>query len=230
MTVRDVLDAMDYMVWVRVRPCTPGHPDDDIVVWSSDWLSGVEGDPGIPDGLARYLDCTADDLCIEAHEDPERGDEAPMLVVCAYNSTSEEKKEEREGVAADDTVNILDLAREVDRKARETADKLAKFSVRLDEANKTRPRTEVKMADADTRLVTGTRAELMAQNKKLDKIAEQLEVQTRLQEGILRQLYLLCQMTATPSDHLRAKMANSSVEVMRAVRMGEHTVLMEEQP
>lgn len=93
MTVRDVLDAMDDEVWVRVRPCTPGHPDDDLVVWSADWLAGGEDDPGIPDGLARYLDCEADDLCIEMYEDPECGDEAPMLVVCAYNSTSEEKKE-----------------------------------------------------------------------------------------------------------------------------------------
>lgn len=108
MTVRDVLDAMDDEVWVRVRPCTPGHQDDDLVVWSADWLAGGEGDPGIPDGLARYLDCEADDMCIETCEDPEYGDEAPMLVVCAYNSNSAEKKGDNMGETTD---NKPDLAR-----------------------------------------------------------------------------------------------------------------------
>lgn len=57
------------------------------------------------------------------------------------------------------------------------------------------------------------RDELMAQNKKLDKIVEQLEAQTKLQEGIFKQLYLLCQMTSRCSTEGKYEIARKSEEV-----------------
>ena len=56
------------------------------------------------------------------------------------------------------------------------------------------------------------RDELVAQNKKLAKIAEQLEAQTKLQEGIFKQLYLLCQIAATPSDVAKASFGGDSLK------------------
>lgn len=73
MTVRNVLDHLDHEVWVRVRPPTGG----DLVIWSADWI----GDYGWPDELKDYLGCDADYICIELHENPEGGDETPMIVV-----------------------------------------------------------------------------------------------------------------------------------------------------
>lgn len=57
------------------------------------------------------------------------------------------------------------------------------------------------------------RDDLMAQNKKLDKITQQLEAQTKLQEGILKQLYLLCQIEAAPSADLKGSFSRESDEV-----------------
>ena len=69
------------------------------------------------------------------------------------------------------------------------------------------------MTETDTYLISRIRDELMAQNKKLDKIAEQLEAQTKLQWGIFKQLYLLCQIAATPSDMMKASFGRDSVKV-----------------
>lgn len=55
------------------------------------------------------------------------------------------------------------------------------------------------MTETDTYLISRIRDEVFAQNRKLDKIAEQLEAQTKLQASILKQLYLLCQMTGKDS-------------------------------
>ena len=57
------------------------------------------------------------------------------------------------------------------------------------------------------------RDELMAQNKKLGRIVEQLEAQTKLQEGIFKQLYLLCQIAATPSDMMKASFGGDSLKL-----------------
>ena len=65
------------------------------------------------------------------------------------------------------------------------------------------------------------RDELMAQNKKLAAIVEQLEVQTKLQEGILKQLYLLCQMTSRASTSGRYELARESVEAFMNTPMSE---------
>lgn len=67
------------------------------------------------------------------------------------------------------------------------------------------------------------RDELIAQNKNLDKIALQLEAQTRLQEGILKQLYLLCQMTGKGSGG-RYELACESEEAFM------NTPISEEKP
>ena len=69
------------------------------------------------------------------------------------------------------------------------------------------------MPETDTHLISGMRDELVAQNKKLDKIAEQLEAQTRLQEGIFKQLYLLCQIVAAPDANLKGSFSRESDEV-----------------
>ena len=69
-TVRKVLNLMDHEVWVRVR-VNDGRekdPDNDLVLWSADWICGGEDDPGIPDGLADVLDWNADDLSVELHD------------------------------------------------------------------------------------------------------------------------------------------------------------------
>ena len=68
------------------------------------------------------------------------------------------------------------------------------------------------------------RDELIAQNKKLDKIAQQLEAQTKLQEGILKQLYLLCQMTSKGSTDERYELARESIEAFM------NTPILEEKP
>ena len=86
------------------------------------------------------------------------------------------------------------------------------------------------MTETDTYLISRIHDELIAHNKKLDKIAKRLEAQTKLQEGIFKQLYLLCQIAATSIDYVKTSRAKDSAEVMRAVRMGEHPVRMEEQP
>ena len=83
------------------------------------------------------------------------------------------------------------------------------------------------MTKTDTYRILRMCDDFYEQNNKLDKIAEQLEVQTRLQVGILKQLYLLCQIAATPSDQLKASYSNYSGEEMRAVRMEEHPMRME---
>lgn len=57
------------------------------------------------------------------------------------------------------------------------------------------------------------RDELMAQNKKIDNIAEQLEAQTKLQAGIFKQLYLLCQIVAAPDASLKGSFSRESDEV-----------------
>ena len=85
-TVRKVLNLMDHEVWVRVR-VNDGRekdPDNDLVLWSADWIGGGEDDPGIPDGLVDVLDWNADDLSIELHRDPDNPERiSPMLVVNA---------------------------------------------------------------------------------------------------------------------------------------------------
>ena len=68
------------------------------------------------------------------------------------------------------------------------------------------------MTEIDTYLNSRMRDELMSQNKKLNRIVEQLEIQTRLQDGILKQLYLLCQMTSRDSTTERYKLARKSDE------------------
>lgn len=55
------------------------------------------------------------------------------------------------------------------------------------------------MTQTDYYTISEIHDELIAQNKKLAAMAEQLEAQTKLQEGIFKQLYLLCQIEATPS-------------------------------
>lgn len=55
--------------------------------------------------------------------------------------------------------------------------------------------------------------ELTGQNKKLDKIVEQLEAQTKLQAGIFKQLYLLCQIVSAPNSNLKASFSRESDEV-----------------
>lgn len=74
------------------------------------------------------------------------------------------------------------------------------------------------MTETDTYyLILGMRDELMAQNKKLDKkldkIAELLEAQTKLQEGIFKQLYLLCQIEAAPSEMMKGSFGRDSLKV-----------------
>ena len=70
-----------------------------------------------------------------------------------------------------------------------------------------------KMTETDTYLFSRMRDELWAQNKKLDKIAEQLEAQTKLQEGIFKQLYVLCQITGISSVEGKQEAAKASTEV-----------------
>ncbi len=69
------------------------------------------------------------------------------------------------------------------------------------------------MTETDTYLVSRIRDEVFEQNNKLDKIAEQLEAQTKLQAGIFKQLYLLCQIAATPSNIIKASFGGESEEV-----------------
>lgn len=69
------------------------------------------------------------------------------------------------------------------------------------------------MTETDTYYYTlKIRDELFVQSERLNKIAKQLEAQTKLQEGILKQLYLLCQMTSSSSITERYKLARESVE------------------
>ena len=94
MTLEEVLDLMDDEVWVRMRIRTRDggrkDPEDDLVLWSADWIGGGLADPGMPTGLEDYLDWDADDLSVEMYDDPEfrgtRGpqDKVPMIVVNAY--------------------------------------------------------------------------------------------------------------------------------------------------
>lgn len=81
MTLRQILNALDHEVWVRVRPHGPVRDKPDIVAWSADWIGGS----GYPDEVEKYLECEADDLSIEFHPDPEDPDGTivPMLVVYA---------------------------------------------------------------------------------------------------------------------------------------------------
>ena len=69
------------------------------------------------------------------------------------------------------------------------------------------------MTKTDYYSISEIHDELVAQNKKLDKMAEQLEAQTRLQEGIFKQLYLLCQISATSSDMMKASFGGDSLKV-----------------
>ena len=70
------------------------------------------------------------------------------------------------------------------------------------------------MTEADSYYyILRIRDELFAQSEKLDKIAKQLEAQTKLQEGILKQLYLLCQMTSRCSIEGKNEIARESEEV-----------------
>ena len=87
MTLKEVLDLMDHEVWVRVRvhdgsEANPS-PEDDLVLWSADWVGGGLADPGMPTGLEDYLDWDADELSIEVHPAGRRKP-TPMLVVNAY--------------------------------------------------------------------------------------------------------------------------------------------------
>ena len=70
------------------------------------------------------------------------------------------------------------------------------------------------MTEADSYYyILRMRDELIAQSGKLNKIVEQLEAQTKLQEGILKQLYLLCQIAAAPNAQLKAQFSSESDEV-----------------
>lgn len=69
------------------------------------------------------------------------------------------------------------------------------------------------MTTTDYYAISEIHDELIAQNKKLAAIAEQLEVQTKLQEGIFKQLYLLCQMTSRCSTEGKYEIARKSEEV-----------------
>jgi len=82
MTLRQILNALDHEVWVRVRPHGPVRDKPDIVVWSADWIGGS----GYPDEVEKYLECEADDLSIEVYPDPEglQGAFVPMVVVNVY--------------------------------------------------------------------------------------------------------------------------------------------------
>ena len=79
------------------------------------------------------------------------------------------------------------------------------------------------MSETDTYLISRMRDELIAQNKKIDKISEQLEAQTRLQEGIFKQLYLLCQIEATPSTNqiTRDDYASTSADIFMGTPMSK---------
>lgn len=77
------------------------------------------------------------------------------------------------------------------------------------------------MSETGTYLISRMRDELIAQNKKIDKISEQLEVQTRLQEGIFKQLYLLCQIEVTPSDMMKASFGGDSLKVFAKTQISE---------
>ena len=87
MTLKDVLDLMDHEVWVRVRvnDGRDKNPEEDMVLWSADWIGGGEDDPGMPDGLKAVLEWDGDDISIEMRKDPERpGFTVPMVVVNVY--------------------------------------------------------------------------------------------------------------------------------------------------
>ena len=79
MTIREVLNLMDHEVWicVRIHDGREKDPDHDLVLWSADWISGGEDDPGMPKGLSDVLEWDADDLSIELHKTPEN----PLLVL-----------------------------------------------------------------------------------------------------------------------------------------------------
>lgn len=79
------------------------------------------------------------------------------------------------------------------------------------------------MTETDTYLISRIGDELTAQNKKLYRIAEQLKAQTKLQEGILKQLYLLCQIMATPSDHLKTSFSRESDEAFLNTKLPTDT-------
>lgn len=69
------------------------------------------------------------------------------------------------------------------------------------------------MTETDTYLFSRMRDELVSQSKKLTAVVEQLEAQKRLQEGIFKQLYLLCQIVAAPDAHLKGSFSRESDEV-----------------
>lgn len=79
------------------------------------------------------------------------------------------------------------------------------------------------MAQTDTYLISRIHDELVTQNKKLDKIVKQLEAQTILQEGIFKQLYLLCQIASTPSDILKDSYRRDSVDVFEETQVTGYT-------
>lgn len=77
------------------------------------------------------------------------------------------------------------------------------------------------MTKTDTYLISEIHDELTEQNKKLAAMVEQLEAQTKLQEGIFKQLYLLCQIAATPSDMMKASLSRDSVKVFAKTQISE---------
>jgi len=77
------------------------------------------------------------------------------------------------------------------------------------------------MTETDTYLFSRMRDELVSQNKKLTQVVEQLEAQTKLQEGIFKQLYLLCQMTSRSSTDGKFEIASESEEVFMNTPMSK---------
>lgn len=88
MTLNEVLDLMDNGMWVRVRinrinDGMEKDPDNDLVLWSSDWIGGGVDDPLVPTELKRYLDWDAAALSAEVHP-AGRQKPTPMIVIHAY--------------------------------------------------------------------------------------------------------------------------------------------------
>lgn len=79
------------------------------------------------------------------------------------------------------------------------------------------------MTKTDYYTISELHDELTEQNKKLDKIVKQLEAQTILQEGIFKQLYLLCQIASTPSDIQKDSYRRDSVDVFEETPVTGYT-------
>ena len=70
--LKTLLDLANDEMWVRL------DNEDIPALWVADYIGGYEPVTG---KLSPYLDRTVEEYWLETFEDPERGDEAPVLVI-----------------------------------------------------------------------------------------------------------------------------------------------------